>query len=155
MTYCDNIRKMIGNSPLIIVRPSVLIVNQVGEILLYRYIGDNWMIPGGILQLNESVEECIHRNIFQDIGLKLKKLSIFGVYSGNKLINRVEETGDEYHNVAIGYLCTEYEGEINPDQNQVIEAKFFNLKHLPKEMDSFIRNKLVELRSQFEKEILK
>jgi ADP-ribose pyrophosphatase YjhB (NUDIX family) len=146
---------MIGNSPLIIVRPSVLIVNQVGEILLYRYIGDNWMIPGGILQLNESVEECIHRNIFQDIRLKLKKLSILGVYSGNELINRVEETGDEYHNVAIGYLCTEYEGEINPDQNQVIETKFFNVKHLPKEMDSFIRNKLVELRSQFEKEILK
>lgn len=147
MSYCDNIRKMIGNSPLIIVRPSVAIVNQVGEILLYRYIGENWLIPGGILQLNESVEECIKRNIFQDIGLKLKKLSLFGVYSGSELINRVEETGDVYHTIAIGYFCTEYEGEINPDENQAIEAKFFNLEHLPKEMDSFIRNKLVELRS--------
>lgn len=31
MSYCENIRQMIGNSPLIIVRPSVAIINADGE----------------------------------------------------------------------------------------------------------------------------
>ncbi|MGG0175779.1 NUDIX domain-containing protein [Gottfriedia acidiceleris] len=148
MNYCDTMRKKIGNNPLIIVRPSIAILNHNGEILLNRYIGGIWSIPGDILQLNESVEECLERNVFNDIGLTIKQLTLFGVYSGMELINRVEESGDEYQTVAIGYLCTEYDGQIMPDQNQGIEAQFFSLNDLPKDMDPFIRNKLVELNNQ-------
>ncbi|MDQ0200207.1 hypothetical protein J2S10_003390 [Neobacillus ginsengisoli] len=32
MGYCEDIRKMIGNSPLIFVRPSVAIINNKSEI---------------------------------------------------------------------------------------------------------------------------
>ncbi|MEH7306460.1 NUDIX domain-containing protein [Neobacillus drentensis] len=151
MSYCEVMRQMIGNSPLIIVRPSVAILNHDGQILLSRYSGTAWGIPGGILQLNESVEECISRNVLEAIGLKINRLSLLGVYSGKEFINRVEESGDEYHTVAIGYVCTEFEGEINPDKNQGIEAQFFGLNQLPQEIDPFIKNKLVELKGQLEK----
>jgi ADP-ribose pyrophosphatase YjhB (NUDIX family) len=150
MNYCEAIREKIGNDPLIIVRPSVAIVNHNGEVLLSRFIGGIWSIPGDILQLNQSVEECIKRNVLNDIGLKIKKLTLSGVYSGTELINRVQESGDEYHTVAIGYLCTEYEGEIIPDSNQGIETQFFSLDNLPKEINPFIKNKLVELKHQLE-----
>ncbi|WP_232329771.1 MULTISPECIES: NUDIX domain-containing protein [unclassified Sporosarcina] len=93
MNYCEKMREMIGNSPLIIVRPSVAIINQSEDILLYRYIGGTWGIPGGILQLNESVEECIKRTVQEDVGITLNTLQLFGVYSGKELINRVEEIG--------------------------------------------------------------
>ncbi|WP_286131672.1 NUDIX domain-containing protein [Bacillus sp. FJAT-25509] len=116
MKYCEGIREKIGNAPLIIVRPSVAILNSEGEILL-QYRGDNGGIPGGILQLNESVEECIKRSVLEDIGLKLNSLSLIGVYSGAEFINKVEGSGDEYHTVAIGYICTDFENEICPDQN--------------------------------------
>ncbi|BBH20377.1 hypothetical protein Back11_17220 [Paenibacillus baekrokdamisoli] len=151
MNYCEAIREKIGNDPLIIVRPSVAILNHNGEILLSRYIGGIWSIPGDILQLDQSVEECLKRNVLNDIGLKIKKLTLFGVYSGTELINRVQESGDEYHTVAIGYLCNEYEGEITPDSNQGIEAHFFSIDNLPKEINPFIKNKLVELKCQLEK----
>jgi len=143
MGYCEDIRDMIGDSPLIIVRPSVAIINDKGEILLSRNVGGTWTIPGGTLQLNESVEECITRIVFENIGVKIKALKLFSVYSGKELINRVDE---RYHTVAIGYLCTEYEGEITLDSNQGIEARFFRLNQLPKEMDPFIKNKLIELK---------
>ncbi|WP_235178989.1 NUDIX domain-containing protein [Bacillus cihuensis] len=74
MGYCEDMREMIGNAPLIIVRPSVAIINNKGEILLYRYSGAPWGIPGGILQLNESVEHCIKRNVKEDLGLMLNSL---------------------------------------------------------------------------------
>jgi ADP-ribose pyrophosphatase YjhB (NUDIX family) len=151
MGYCEDMREMIGNSPLIIVRPSVAIINHYGEILLSRYSGATWGVPGGILQLNESVEECLTRNVLEDVGLKIKELKLFGVYSGKELINRVEESGDEYQTVAIGYLCTEYEGEITPNSNQGIEAQFFGLNQLPEEIDPFIKNKLVSLKVQLKK----
>ena len=33
MSYCEDIREIIGNAPLIIVRPSVAIVNKKKEIM--------------------------------------------------------------------------------------------------------------------------
>ncbi|WP_129688940.1 NUDIX domain-containing protein [Gottfriedia acidiceleris] len=146
MNYCEGMREKIGNDPLIIVRPSVAILNSEGEILLYRYGVGNWGIPGGILQLNESVEECIKRSVLEDIGLKLNSLSLIGVYSGAEFINKVEGSGDEYHTVAIGYICTDFENEISPDQNQSIEAQFFRLKQLPEEIDPFIKSQLKKLK---------
>ena len=150
MGYCEDIREMIGNSPLIIVRPSVAIINSRREILLSRNVGGTWRIPGGILQLNESVEECITRIVLKDIGVKILALKLFGVYSGKDLINRVQESGDEYHPVAIVYLCTEYDGEITHDNNQAIEAEFFKLDQLPEDTVPFIKKKLTELKGHFD-----
>ncbi|MGN7297027.1 NUDIX domain-containing protein [Ferdinandcohnia sp. SAFN-114] len=151
MNYCEDIRAMIGNSPLIVVRPSAGIINNKGEVLLYRYSGGTWGIPGGILQLNESVEECIKRNVKVDLGLILNSLQLFGVYSGQELNSKPEDGEDEYHTVAIGYLCTDYEGEISSDKNQAIEAEYFKLDQLPEETDPVIKNKLIELKENFNK----
>ncbi|PGS49424.1 NUDIX domain-containing protein [Bacillus sp. AFS041924] len=145
MNYCESMREKIGNAPLIIVRPSVAILNPSGEVLLFRYEEGIWGIPGGILQLNESVEECIKRHVHDDIGLKLNSLSLFGVYSGLELLNKVEGSGDEYQTVAIGYICTDFENDIKPDQTQSIEAKFFHLDQLPDEIDPFIKSQLKKL----------
>ena len=141
---------MIGNSPLIIVRPSVAIINKKGEILLSRYSGATWGIPGGILQLNESVEDCIKRNVQEDIGLYINDLKLFGVYSGTELFTKPEDGEDEYQTVAIGYLCTNFEGTVTPDENQAIEAEFFKLDQVPEDTNPFIKKKLVELKNQFE-----
>ncbi|MGG2027107.1 NUDIX domain-containing protein [Gottfriedia sp. S16(2024)] len=129
-----------------IVRPSVAILNAVGEILFYQNGGGNWGIPGGILQLNESVEECIKRSVLEYIGLKLNSLTLIGVYPGAEFINKVEGSGDEYHTVAIGYICTDFENEICPDQNQSIEVQFFHLSQLPDEIDPFIKSQLEKLK---------
>ncbi|MFJ5763668.1 NUDIX domain-containing protein [Neobacillus sp. NPDC093182] len=150
MDYCTKMRETIGNSPLIIVRPSVAIINKKGEILLSRCPGATWGIPGGILQLNESVEDCIKRNVQEDIGIHINNLKLFGVYSGEELNTKPEYGENEYHTVAIGYLCTDFDGVVTPDENQAIEAKFFKLDQLPEETDPFIEKKLVELKGQLE-----
>ena len=97
-------------------------------------------------------EECIRRNVQNDLGIRLNTLRLFGVYSGKELIrNSVEESGNEYHTVAVGYLCTDFEGNLTPDENQAIEANFFQFDQLPEEIDPFIKNKLVELKENLVK----
>ncbi|WP_254782449.1 NUDIX domain-containing protein [Bacillus sp. OK048] len=113
-----------------------------------RSVDGIWTIPGGTLQLNESVEECITQIVFENIVINIKALKLFGVYSGQELINRVDE---RYHTVAIGYLCTEYEGEITPESDQGIVAGFFRFNQLPEEIDPFIKNKLIELNGHLKK----
>jgi len=56
MGYIEELRALVGNQPLILVRPSAAIVNQEGQILLVQHNDHTWGIPGGLMELGESTE---------------------------------------------------------------------------------------------------
>ncbi|OPA73776.1 DNA mismatch repair protein MutT [Paenibacillus selenitireducens] len=143
MGYIESIRELVGSSPLILVRPSVIVINPQAEILLVQYVNNVWGVPGGLMELGESVEECAIREVKEEIGLTLKSLQLIGVFSGKELYTKLRN-GHEYYNVVIGYACTEFEGEIQPDGVEVLAAQFFSMKDLPENTDPFIKNKLKE-----------
>ncbi|AZS14913.1 NUDIX hydrolase [Paenibacillus lutimineralis] len=149
MGYVEDLRKQVGNQPLILVRPSAAIINEFGQILLVKYHDDSWGIPGGLMELGESTEECIRRETKEEIGLDLGKLQLFDVFSGKQLYTKLRN-GHEYYNVIIGYICTEFEGEIVPDGVEVIEARFYSLSEVPASTQPYIREKLYELGPKLE-----
>lgn len=46
MGYIEELRELVGNRPLILVRPSVAIINKLEQILLVKYDDQSWGIPG-------------------------------------------------------------------------------------------------------------
>lgn len=42
MGYIESLREMVGNAPVILVRPSILILNKSGEVLLVRHVDHTW-----------------------------------------------------------------------------------------------------------------
>lgn len=150
MGYVESIRELVGNTPLILVRPSILIINQLGEILLVCHNDHTWGVPGGLMELGESVEECASREIKEEIGLEIKNLKLFGVFSGKELYTKLKN-GHEYYNVVIGYICTEFEGDLKPDGIEVLDARFFKINELPEKTNPFIKNKIIEHSGQLMK----
>jgi ADP-ribose pyrophosphatase YjhB (NUDIX family) len=144
MGYIEDLRKLVGHIPLILVRPSVVILNPYGEILLVQYRDKTWGIPGGLMELGESAEDCARREIKEELGLELKQLSLFGVFSGKELFTKLNN-GDEYYNVVIGYICTEYDGELQPDGVEVCEAGFFKTTQLPAGTNPLVASRIGEL----------
>lgn len=143
MGYIESLREIVGNAPVILVRASVLILNHSGEILLVRNADDTWGVPGGMMELGESVEESAMREVREEIGLQIKKLKLYGVFSGKELYTKLRN-GHEYYNVVIGYICTEFEGELKPDGVEVLEAKFCKPTELPEKTDPFLKSKIEE-----------
>ncbi|WP_336762719.1 NUDIX domain-containing protein [Paenibacillus sp. USHLN196] len=143
MGYIETLRGLVGNTPVILVRPSILILNKTGEILLVRHMDDTWGVPGGFMELGESVEESAIREIKEEIGIEIKKLHLYGVFSGKELHTKLKN-GHEYYNVVIGYICTEYEGELKPDGVEVLEAKFYKPTELPDRTDPYLKRKIQE-----------
>ncbi|MBW7474780.1 NUDIX domain-containing protein [Paenibacillus oenotherae] len=143
MGYIESLREMIGNTPIILVRPSILILNPKGEILLVKHVDETWGVPGGLMEPGESVEECAIREAEEEIGLRIKNLKLYGVFSGQELHTKLRN-GHEYYNVVIGYICTEFEGELRPDGIEVLEAAFFNPDHLPERTNPYIKMKIKE-----------
>lgn len=138
MGYIEDLRKNIGTKPIIMVGSNVIIRNDKGEILLHHRVDrDWWGLPGGAMELNETTEETAIRETFEEVGLVLKDLELFGVYSGKEFYYKYPD-GNEVHNVTISYLCSNYTGDIKIDYSEGTEACFFNVAELPQNISSTI-----------------
>ena len=67
-------------------RPNVGIVlsNNLGQVLWARRIGghDAWQFPQGGIDENESVEEALFRELFEEVGLEAASVKILGRTNG-------------------------------------------------------------------------
>src|ERR1700693_4795785 len=52
------------------------VVIRDGKVILLRNERDEWELPGGKLELSESPEQCLAREMWEDLGLAIQPKSI-------------------------------------------------------------------------------
>lgn len=83
--YIKSLRQHLGHTPLLQVGASVIVINEAGQMLMQQRTDcGSWGYAGGSVELGESVEQTAERELFEETGLKAKKLELLGVYSGEK-----------------------------------------------------------------------
>ena len=132
MGYIEELRSIIGNKRIILNGSIVFIINSQGQILLQqrKYPYGKWGLPGGLMELGESTEETVKREVYEETGLKLGSLSLFGVYSGKKYLC-IAENGDEWYVVTTVYTTSEYYGELTINDDESIKFEWISLHDLP------------------------
>lgn len=80
--YVDDIRALVGHGPLILVGSTAIITNETGQILLQqrRRPYGVWGLPGGLMELGESVEETARCEVYEETGLRVGNLNLIGVF---------------------------------------------------------------------------
>lgn len=82
MDYIQYLREMVGNKPAIFVAAVILIRDHSGRLLLQRRSDDGTGgVVGGIMNLGETVEEAARREVFEETGLEVGELALFGVFT--------------------------------------------------------------------------
>lgn len=62
-----------------------VIIEHNDQILLqHRKDHDVWGIPGGVMEPGETFESAAQRETFEETGLTVSQLSLFGLYSGKE-----------------------------------------------------------------------
>lgn len=131
MGYIMELRKVVGSRPLIMTGANVILLNKQNELLLQlRKDNHCWGLPGGSLELGESLIEVAARELHEETGLKAKKLTLFQIFSGEEFYYQYPH-GDEVYNVVATYICSDFEGELQADKEEVEELRFYSLKELP------------------------
>ena len=131
MSYIMNIRNKVGHEPIINVGATVLVFNVKNELLLnLRSDTNDWGIPGGGKELNETLEECAIREIKEETNLDIKELELVTVLSGNEYFYKYPN-GDEVDCVITLYQVKNYSGSLNINDGESIKLKFFSLNDLP------------------------
>ncbi|MBU5591177.1 NUDIX hydrolase [Clostridium sp. MSJ-4] len=153
MNYVEELRKIVGHRPLILVGSVVLIIDEKKRILLQKRKTTHygaWGLPGGLMELGESTEETAKREIFEETGLTVGKLNLIDVFSGADNFLKLSN-GDEFYSVTIAYYTENISGDIKMDEMESLELKFISLDELPKNMvkshrkiiDSFLSKRRV------------
>ncbi|MBY0097366.1 NUDIX hydrolase [Mesobacillus maritimus] len=135
MGYIEDLRKIVGHRPLILVGAVAVIVDDSGRILLEqrRFPKETWGLPGGLMELGESTEEVAKREVLEETGLTVNDLKLINVYSGANHFVKAEN-GDEFYVVTVAYYTETFEGKVKVDKKESISFEFFEPDKLPSKM---------------------
>ena len=68
------------NAPRHIVSAAVVATDSAGQILLVRSPRRGWEMPGGQVEIGESLEEAAKREVFEESGIEVGNLVFCGVF---------------------------------------------------------------------------
>ena len=142
--YIMDLRKIVGHRPLLQVGASVIIENAQQQILLQLRTDNHcWSYPGGSVELDEEVEEAAKRELLEETGLIAHELELFGIFSG-KDTHYIYPNGDEVSNIDIVYLCRNYSGTIQCQEEEVMELRFFSIEEIPENLSAPVKKAILQ-----------
>jgi mutator protein MutT len=145
-SYIMDLRNYVGHKTLLQCAASIIIENEKGEVLLGRRTDNHkWGYAGGSIELDETVEECAKRELFEEMGLIAEELEFFMINSGPEA-HYIYPNGDEVSNVEIIYICRKYHGEIRRQEEEMEELRFFAVEDFPENISDPIRPVIREYR---------
>lgn len=86
---------------------------------------DYWDLPGGFVDLGESMEESMKREIKEEIGIDIKDLKYFSSYSDRYLFKDIY-----YWTICFVYIGEIHNSNLKPTDD-VSEIKFFSPSEIP------------------------
>jgi 8-oxo-dGTP pyrophosphatase MutT (NUDIX family) len=145
MGYIQELRRYVGNRPLIMVGAAVLVMDQQGRLLLLKRADNGlWGLPGGGMEPGESLEDTAKRETKEETGLAVEELTLFDVYSGAELYYRYPN-GAEVYNVTVVYQVKYANGDIQIDPQEHTDYSYFEITQLPVDLSPPIRPVLEDL----------
>ena len=115
---CNNILIYPRISPCII----VLVTNGENMLLAHNknFPGNFYSTLAGFIEAGESAEDAIHREIFEEVKVKVKNIEYFG-----------SQSWPFPSQLMLGYHAEYSEGEIKPDGVEIDNADWFHFENLP------------------------
>ena len=108
-------RPYVGVGAVIVDEGKVLIVKR-----RYEPLAGQWSLPGGAVEVGETLEASIAREMLEETGLEVEVGPVIEVFDR---ITRDEEGKVRYHFVLVDYLCWPIGGALQP-ASDVADAAF-------------------------------
>ena len=100
------------------ISPAMMVLIKKGDhILLARHVVSptgRFSALAGFLEAGESIEEAIHREVMEEVGLQVTNLQYFG-----------SQSWPFPHSLMIAFTAEYAGGEITPDASEIAEARWF------------------------------
>jgi 8-oxo-dGTP pyrophosphatase MutT (NUDIX family) len=110
---------------------NVVVVNGAGDILLIRRTDNgNWALPGGAIDLGESVAQAAARETLEEAGIECAVTGIVGIYSDPRHVILYTSNGEARQEFSIVLTARPYGGQPTPS-NESSEVRWVSASDLP------------------------
>jgi ADP-ribose pyrophosphatase YjhB (NUDIX family) len=131
MSYLSRLRSLIGRRKALIAYASAIVRDGEGRILFQRRMDFGWWgLPGGVLEIGETLARCAAREALEETGLQVEPVKLIGVYSGPQY-DVVYPNGDEVQQWTAAFECRITGGQLRADGEETAAARFFDARALP------------------------
>jgi ADP-ribose pyrophosphatase YjhB (NUDIX family) len=122
---------------------SAIVTDDQGRILLQRR-SDNarWALPGGVMDIGESIGQAIVREVQEETGFEVKPENIVGVYSDPGHVFAYDD-GEVRQQFSVCFVCRIVGGELQVSKESS-EVAFFS----PEEIEGLEMHESIRLRIQ-------
>ena len=130
MSYISDLREIVGHMPILTAGATILVVKGNKILLNLRTDIQTWGIPGGALELGETLEDTARRELFEETGLNADRFELLNVFSGNDFYFEYPN-GDKLYSVIALFKTGNISGELSINDNESIKLTYFGLDELP------------------------
>jgi ADP-ribose pyrophosphatase YjhB (NUDIX family) len=122
---------------------SAIVTDDQGRILLQRR-SDNarWALPGGVMDIGESIGQAIIREVREETGFEVEPEDIVGIYSDPGHVFAYDD-GEVRQQFSICFVCRMVGGELQVSKESS-EVAFFS----PEEIEGLDVHESIRLRIQ-------
>lgn len=88
----------------------------------------------GFVESAETLEQAVHREVFEEVGIKIKNLRYFG-----------SQPWPFPHSIMCGFIADYQSGTLHPDKTEILHADWFTIDNMPDTAPSVsIASKLID-----------
>lgn len=130
MDYIQFLRQKVGCEMVLMPSTSVCIYNAEGALLLQKRADNGrWGLPGGYMELNESISDTAVREVYEEMAYTLDKakLELKGIFSHYQTHY---PNGDAVQTVCVLFQYL-YDGMKFTTSDEVQDVQFFQFEELP------------------------
>lgn len=129
--YLKKLREKVGNEILQIPSAAAIVRDESGHILLVKsQSAEVWGLPAGAIDLGETPQQAVVREVFEETNLQITPTKIAGVFGG-KDFRYVYSNGDEVEYFIVVFECKVKSGELFARDGEVSDFKYFAAEEMP------------------------
>lgn len=108
--YYDDPQAPPANS--VVPSANVVAVNDAGEILLIRRTdNDNWALPGGAMDLGESLPDAARRETVEETGVEVEITGLVGIYTDPRHVIHYTSNDEVRQEFSVVFVAKPLAGE--------------------------------------------
>jgi mutator protein MutT len=146
--YMKNLREKVGHGRLQM--PCVgAVIRKDGLILLQQRADDGrWGLPGGAIDPGEAPARAVVREVYEEVGLRVRPVRLLGVFGGFPRCRHVYPNGDEVQLLVHLFLCESRGGELRCQPSEVTDIRYFQPAEVAKRVTRYPAELFLEERDE-------